>query len=194
MERLEDAQWGQKVATRLVGFGNMSARPIELKGSGALAGHYDLYVTLSPSLQSPGSAIYFSDDGGESGWVTSEISLSPLFELRPVDGGDSLFIDTGRVPIPGFPMDLVSDGGRWNRRPLAPSDVGWEMAGQSLYYPDALHIIARDRDLAPLRTDAEMKAAIQEYLDRRAAGGEPDKDELMHGFQAMCEKVTATTA
>jgi len=191
MERLEDAQWEQKIKTRLAGFGNMSARPVELRGTGALAGRYDIYVTLSPSIESPGTAIYFTEDGGQSGWVTSEISLSPLFELRPVDGGESLFVDTGVIPIPGFPMDLVSDGGRWQRHPISPADVSWDMAGQSLYYPDPLLILARDRGVDSGRTDAEMKADLREFITRKANGEEVDKDQLMDGFQAMCSKTQA---
>jgi len=197
MERLEDAKYGDRIQTRLVGFGNVSARPIELRGSGPATGLYTLYVTLSPSMASPGSAIYFTRDGGQTGWANSEISLAPLFELRPLDGRESIFVDTGRTSLPGFPMDLVSDSGSWARYPGSEQDVSWELAGQSLYWPDDLYILARSRnpvnDGAPedYRTDAQIKADIHEYV------ADPNRDpsdasRVLRGLQAMCNKTTAT--
>lgn len=196
MERLEDATYGQQITTRLVGFGNVSAKPIELRGTGPMAGLYTLYVTLSPSTSSPGRATYYTNDGGMSGWANSEISLSPLFELRPVDGRESIFIDTGRTPLPGFPMDLVSDSGPWQRHPVSPQDVRWDMAGQTLFWPEDLYILARsrnpERDGAPedYRTDAQIKADVKEYIEN------PDRDpsdasRVLRGLQAMCNKTTA---
>jgi hypothetical protein len=196
MERLEDATYGQQIATRLVGFGNVSAKPIELRGTGPVAGLYTLFVTLSPSTSSPGRATYYTNDGGMSGWANSEISLSPLFELRPLDGRESIFIDTGRTPMPGFPMDLVSDSGPWQRHPVSPQDVRWDMAGQTLFWPDDLYILARsrnpERDGAPedYRTDAQIKADVKSYIEN------PDRDpsdaaRVLRGLQAMCNKTAA---
>lgn len=47
MERLEDVHFGSTVRTQLVGFGNVSAKPITLRGSGTMAGEYQIYVTLA---------------------------------------------------------------------------------------------------------------------------------------------------
>jgi len=196
MERLEDATYGEQIKTRLVGFGNVSAHPIELKGTGPMAGQYTLYVTLSPSMSSPGRATYYTTDDGMSGYANSEISLAPLFELRPLDGRESIFIDTGRTPLPGFPMDLVSDSGPWQRHPVSPEDVRWDMAGQSLFWPEDLYILARSRnpvrDGAPedYRTDTQIKEDVRRYVS------DPDRDpsdasEVLRGLQAMCVKTTA---
>jgi hypothetical protein len=200
MERLEDASFGQRIQTRLVGFGNVSHRPIELRGTGPMAGLYTLFVTLSPSMSSPGSAIYYSqDESGDSGWANSEISLAPLFELRPLDGRESIFIDTGRTALPGFPMDLVSDSGAWQRHPVSPQDVQWDMAGQSLFWPEMLYIIARSRDPrrdgAPedYRTDAQIKSDIRNFVEHIDEGRDMnDAEEVLRGVQAACAKITAT--
>ena len=145
MERLEPARFGQTVRTQLVGFGNVTAEPVELRGTGELAGQYHIYVTLSPTVPSFGRATYTaSDETGRSGWVTSEISLAPLFELRRVTDGMSLFIDTGVMPIPNFPMGLTSDSSPWRRRSATDAGHSWPV-GESLLYPEDVLIIAHDR-------------------------------------------------
>jgi len=122
MERLADAEIGKEVRTRLVAFANMSAAPIRLEGKGKLAGYYDLYVTLSPTVESTGKTIYHSEDG-EHGTFKSIATFWPLFELRPLGGGPSIFVDTGQVPVPGFPMSIGSAGGHWSLRPPASNAV-----------------------------------------------------------------------
>lgn len=145
MERMTPARFGQTVRTQLVGFGNVTAEPIELRGTGELAGRYHIYVTLSPTLPSFGEATYHADDeSGTSGWVDSKVSLAPLFELRPVDGEGSIFIDTGITPIPNFPMELTSDSSRWMRKAPAGKGMAWPV-GESLHYPESVLIIAQDR-------------------------------------------------
>jgi hypothetical protein len=116
MERLEDGEIGREIPTRLVAFANMSAAPIKLHGRGSMAGYYDLYVTLSPTQESPGRTIYYSEDG-TGGTFESIATFWPLFELRPLGGGDSIFVDTGTMPVPGFPMSIGSAGGTWSLEP-----------------------------------------------------------------------------
>lgn len=148
MERADDPEPGKPVATRLVAFGNVSTEPIELKG-GTLAGRYDLYVTLSPTQASPGEmTLSVAEPGALSGTFSSVVSLAPLFELRPVDGGDSIFVDTGEVALPGFPMDLASSGGHWSRVPPVEEAVALA-EGRSLFYPGTVSIITQK--LAPER-------------------------------------------
>lgn len=155
MERLEDGKIGAEIPTRLVAFANVSAAPIRLAGSGRLAGYYDLYVTLSPVVESPGRSIFRSDDG-VSGTFESELSLSPLFELRPLGGGDSIFVDTGVTPIPGFPMRLGSAGGAWSRRPTSEAAVGG-FRSRALFYPGAVSIRAtRDAQDAPVSVSGDV--------------------------------------
>jgi hypothetical protein len=125
---------------------------------GELAGRYHIYVTLSPTLPSFGEATYYADDeSGTSGWVDSKVSLAPLFELRPVDGGESIFIDTGITPIPNFPMELTSDSSRWMRKAPAGKGMAWPV-GESLHYPESVLIIAQER--AAEVDVAEVKAVI----------------------------------
>lgn len=144
MERLEAGEIGAKIPTRLAAFANVSAAPIELVGTGPLAGFYDLYVTLSPTAESPGTTVYESSDG-ISGTFTSEVSLSPLFELRPLGGGKSIFVDTGETPLPGFPMRLGSTDGAWSRRsPL--KNAARHFSGQTLFYTSGVLITARRGD------------------------------------------------
>jgi hypothetical protein len=141
MERLDPIELEVPVRTRLVAFGNVSVEPIELRGTGPLAGRYHLYVTLSPTAESPGETRLFGH-GDASGAFASQISLAPLFELRPVDGGESLFVDTGQIPIPGFPMDMASSGGIWSRVPPRSGAVASER-GQSLFYPGKVSIVTQ---------------------------------------------------
>jgi hypothetical protein len=159
MERLEPATFGSTVKTQLVGFGNVTAEPVELRGTGELAGSYHIYVTLSPTVASYGRATYHADDEtGMTGWVNSEISLAPLFELRRVDDGSSLFFDTGLTPLPNFPMGLTSDSSPWARRAPEGRGTSWPV-GESLHYPEDVLIIAHNRTA---NVDvAEVKALLQ---------------------------------
>jgi hypothetical protein len=141
MERMGSVVIGQPVRTRLVAFGNVTVEPIELTGQGAMAGRYDIVVTLSPTAESVGEMTLFSEDG-ETGTFSSKVSLAPLFELRPIDGRPSVFVDTGQVALPGFPMELASSGGHWARRPQLETAVSAEH-GESLYYPGKVSIITQ---------------------------------------------------
>lgn len=124
MERLRDGKLGEEIPTRLVAFANVSAAPIKLKGKGRIAGYYDLYVTLSPTQESVGKVV-FRSSGEKNGGGTfeSRSTFWPLFELRPLGGGESIFVDTGKVPVPGFPMNLGSTGGRWSLKAPVPNAV-----------------------------------------------------------------------
>jgi hypothetical protein len=144
MERAADMEFGSPIPTRLVAFGNISTEPIELRGSGRLAGRYDLIVTLSPTQESPGEMTLLSDDG-VTGTFGSKVSLAPLFELRPVEGGEPIFVDTGVVKLPGFPMELASSGGHWSLRPPFEQAVG-DPESQSLFYPGKVSIITEKLD------------------------------------------------
>ena len=113
---------------------------------------------MSPTVPSFGRATYHTDDEtGQSGWVDSEISLAPLFELRRVSGDGSLFIDTGATPIPHFPMDLTSDSSRWTRQAMAGKGAMCPV-GESLHFPDTVLIIAHER--ATKVDVAEVKALL----------------------------------
>lgn len=141
MERTTPGHFGDVIPTKLVGFGNVSTSPITLTGTGTLAGDYMLYVTLSPTRESLGTACFHSDDG-VNGWVDSKVELAPLFELRPLDGQDSLFIDTGVTPIPGFPMGLTSDSGAWTMIPPTARSLEFSDLGQTIYYPGGVLVMA----------------------------------------------------
>jgi hypothetical protein len=119
MERLEDATPGTPIKTRLVAFANVSGAPIRLLGSGKLAGFYDVYVTLSPTAESQGTTTY-AQTHEKGGTFQSQVTFSPMFELRPLNGGDPIIVDTGLVPIPGFPMKLGSVEGKWSLSPPTP--------------------------------------------------------------------------
>lgn len=149
MERLEDATPGKPVPTRIVAFANVSAAPVELKGTSAAAGYYDLYVTLSPTRESPGSTIYHvnSDDGGA---FESAAEFWPLFELRPLGGGRSIFVDTGRANVPGFPMNIGSAGGTWSLRPPTPAAVRGFRARPFFYHGDVVITASRDGQTSPV--------------------------------------------
>jgi hypothetical protein len=145
MERLEEVEFGRPIKTRLVAFANVSAAPIRMQIGDDEPVYFDLYVTLSPTEESPGETVYRSQDG-QSGVFESEISLSPLFELRPLGRkGESIFIDTGRTPLPGFPMRLGSTGGTWSRTPLTERAVR-SFGGESLFYSNEVLIKAFDAD------------------------------------------------
>lgn len=146
MERLGPVTIGEPVRTRLVAFGNVSTEPIEFVGKGQVAGRYDLYVTLSPTVDSFGEMTLFSEDGN-SGTFASTVSLAPLFELRPVDGGESIFVDTGQMQLPGFPMELASSGGHWARAPHVRGAVA-NRHGQSLFYPGKVSIVTQKVSVA----------------------------------------------
>jgi hypothetical protein len=161
MERLEDIEIGKEVRTRLVAFANVSAAPIQLKGTGALAGYYDLYVTLSPTAESPGKTVFYSENG-VSGRFESELSLSPMFELRPLGGGESIFVDTGETPIPGFPMRLGTTGGSWSVEPPIERAVR-HFAGQSIFYTSEVLIIANER--APLDQLPPVAACVKRQAE-----------------------------
>ncbi len=150
MERLEDAQPSRPVPTRIVAFANMSAAPVKLNGAGGLAGYYDLYVTLSPTRDSPGQTIYhFEND--DSGTFESKAEFWPLFELRPLGGGRSIFIDTGQAKVPGFPMNIGSAGGHWSRRPPTPHAAIGFRAKPFFYEGEVVITAQREGQTAALR-------------------------------------------
>ncbi len=143
MERFEDAEDGKTVKSRLVAFANVSAAPILLEGDSALAGYYDLYATLSPTRESPGEmTFYFETD--TSGYFKSIAEFWPMFELRPLGGGRSIFIDTGKDKVPGFPMNVGQSGGRWSfEAPVKDPVRGFRT--RQLYYENVVMITA-ERD------------------------------------------------
>ena len=127
-----------------------------------------------------------------SGWVDSEISLAPLFELRPVHGGDSIFVDTGVTPVQGFPMGLTSDSSRWTRVPMTSQTVGWTDMGESLYYPGSVLILAKEQGVA----DKTELARVKALLSRAALpDGHPEKvhdvTRELPGYISMCAKQSA---
>jgi hypothetical protein len=149
MERLEDAESGKEIATRLLAFANMSAAPIELHGKGPLAGFYDLYVTLSPSKDSPGTSIYRRENK-DGGTFESKATFWPLFEFRPLGGGRSIFVDTGKQNVPGFPMNIGSAGGRWSTQPPTEYAVRGFRAKPFFYHGDVTITAKRDGQTSPV--------------------------------------------
>jgi hypothetical protein len=149
MERMEDAVPGKPVTTRIVAFANVSAAPVELKGKGPLAGFYDLYVTLSPTKESPGKTTYHQN-GDEGGKFESTAEFWPLFELRPLGGGKSIFIDTGKAKVPGFPMNIGSAGGTWSFKPPSEKAVRGFRASPFFYHGDVVITAKRDGQVSPL--------------------------------------------
>ena len=122
VERLADGEIDQEIPTRQTALAQVSAAPIKLEGHATSAGYYDLYITLSPTAESPGKVVYHSKDG-IGGTFESQATFWPLFELRPLGGGKSIFFDTGKVSVPGFPMTLRCQGAAWSRRPDVPNAV-----------------------------------------------------------------------
>jgi hypothetical protein len=178
MERLHEVRFKEEVSTRLVAFANVSAAPIKLSGKGQLAGYYDLYVTLSPNAESPGKTVFHSTDG-EHGTFESEVSLTPLFELRPLGGGPSIFVDTATMPVPGFPMRLGSTGGTWSRRPPTRHAVR-SFGGNSLFYTKEVLISAKRNDGLTLAACAKQQAEFTSnaYAGRFARTNFPCAAEL----------------
>lgn len=163
MERLGDGETGKEIATRLVAFANVSAAPLQLEGKGPLAGFYDLYVTLSPTKESPGTTVYYATSE-QGGTFESRATFWPLFEFRPLGGGKSIFVDTGKVPVPGFPMNIGSAGGTWSIKPPFSNAVRSFRAKPFFY--DGLITITAKRDgqtspVIPMRFAGETIAACK---------------------------------
>ncbi len=179
MERLDDCAEGQEISSRIAAFSNMSAAPIKLEGDSALAGYYDLYATLSQTHESPGKMIFRFDDEG-NGHFESTAEFWPMFELRPLGGGQSIFIDTGKDKVPGFPMNVGSSGGSWSTSPPYPNSIR-PYRSKPLYYNDVIMITAlrdgqvsaeRAMELAPpvLAACAKAQAQLVSALDVGAFG------------------------
>jgi hypothetical protein len=129
-------------------------------------------VTLSPSKESPGSTVYYAKDE-RGGTFESKASFWPLFEFRPLGGGKSIFVDTGKVPVPGFPMNIGSAGGNWSLKPPFPNAVR-SFRAKPFFYQGVITITAK-RDgqtsaVIPMRFAGETIAAckkIQAQLPAR---------------------------
>ncbi|WP_404338293.1 hypothetical protein AB2M62_05135 [Sphingomonas sp. MMS12-HWE2-04] len=182
MERLDDATPGKPVRTRIVAFANVSAAPVRIEGDSAIAGWYDLYVTLSPTRDSTGETVYTPHDEG-GGTFESKTEFWPMFELRPLGGGPSIFIDSGSQKVPGFPMNIGSSGGRWTRRaPTEQAVAGFR--AQPFFYEDEVVITASSRGqfsaLVPLTFDgptiAKCAKAQAELVDSERIGTYGRKD------------------
>jgi hypothetical protein len=155
MERMEDGEAGKEILTRLVAFANVSAAPIKLNGTGPLAGYYDLYVTLSPSVESTGRSIYYTSidqfKNGGKGKFESVATFWPLFELRPLGGQkESIFVDTGKTPVPGFPMNIGSAGGEWSFKPPMVNAVRSFRAKGFFYHGEIIITAKRDGQTSPV--------------------------------------------
>jgi hypothetical protein len=178
MERVEDATPGKPVATRIIAFANVSAAPVELKGKGPLAGFYDLYVTLSPSRESPGQTTYHAaDDNG--GTFESAAEFWPLFELRPLGGGRSIFVDTGKAKVPGFPMNIGSAGGTWSLRPPSPAAVRGFRAKPFFYQGQVVITAQRDGQTSPVIPMKFAGATIAKCAKLQAELTSPEQPGLL---------------
>jgi hypothetical protein len=176
MERLDDAEPGKNVRTRLVAFANVSAAPIRLEGRGPLAGFYDLYVTLSPTKESTGTSVFHLVDG-DGGRFESEATFWPLFELRPLGGEKrSIFVDTGRAAVPGFPMNIGSAGGSWSFKPPF-EDAVRAFRSKGIFYQGVITITAK-RDgqvspIVPMRFAGVTIAACKKLQAQFLSSGQP---------------------
>jgi hypothetical protein len=172
MERPEDGEIGAEIPSRLVAFANVSAAPIKLKGDGPFAGYYDLYATLSPTLESPGVCVFHSDNG-ESGHLQSRASFWPTFELRPLGGGESLFADTGQVTVPGFPMQLGSGDGQWSFTPPTPHAVRSYRERGVFYHGELIVTATRGDNVTPgerMGTDVEIAKCAKTQAEFTQSG------------------------
>lgn len=176
-ERLEDGVFDEPIPTRLAALANVSAAPIRLRGRGRFAGYYDLYATLSPTQESIGEMVLRSEKGGRGGTFESASRFWPLFELRPLGGGEPIFADTGQVPVPGFPMNIGSTGGRWTLEAPSRHAVRGFRSRRPLFYEGEV-IITVERT----RQDTPNRMAHAEAASRVL--GEPD-------LIARCSKVQA---
>ncbi len=124
MERVEDCPLGKSVGTQLTAFSNVSAAPVRIQRKDGGFKYFDIYATLSPIHDSRGKVTFlkFDERTGEATFE-STADFWPLLELRPLGGGESIWIDTGAVPVPGFPMTVGASGGRWSRQAAAPNEV-----------------------------------------------------------------------
>jgi len=176
MERMDDATSGKPVRTRVAAFSNISAAPVRIRGDSAVAGWYDLYVTLSPNRESPGETVYsIEDDYG--GTFASKAEFWPMFELRPLGSGPSIFVDSGSQKVPGFPMNIGSAGGRWTRRPPSKAAVT-NFRAEPFFYEDEVIITAeREGQISPAiplsfegHSIAKCTKAQAEFIDAENIG------------------------
>ena len=108
---------------------------------------------------------------------TSKAEFWPLFELRPLGRGQSIFIDTGSARVPGFPMNIGSAGGRWSFRPPTPIAVSAFRAKPLFYKGEVVITAQREGQTAALRpltfTGATIAACakIQAEFTTNSQGG-----------------------
>lgn len=178
MERVEDCPLGGSTGTRLTAFSNVSAAPIRLQRKDGGFKYFDIYATLSPSHESVGKVTFLEyDEATEQATFESTADFWPLLELRPLGGGESIFVDTGAVPVPGFPMTVGASGGRWSPKPAAPNQVrGYR--SNPVFYRDVVMITARSDNnhnaVLPMSnppiTIAKCAKAQAQFLDGGALG------------------------
>jgi hypothetical protein len=89
-----------------------------------------------------------------------------MFELRPLGKGHSIVIDTGKTPIPGFPMRLGSTGGTWTRQAPTQKAVR-HYGGQTLFYSGEVLIKSLDPKGSFLAACAKRQA---EFLSTNEIG------------------------
>lgn len=111
--RLRDVHPGETTPFRILAFSNTSLKPIKIKSpQGDM--YFSISASKSPNAESDGFISIYAD-----GTYKSAAVLFPLLKFQRVEGGkpvgDPIIIDTARTPIPGFPLYLASNGGKWQR-------------------------------------------------------------------------------
>ncbi len=139
MYREEPLSVGKTIQTRLVAFSNVSAAPIEIKGKGPRAGFYSIHATLSPTKKSTGTLEIVSVEG-DVGTMKGTVTLYPSFELRPLAGGRSIFVDSGQQELPGLPLTLSSDEGTWSLDERAVQDHPAPFLTNGFFYTSTINI------------------------------------------------------
>src|SRR5207247_2753168 len=130
---------------------------------------------LSPTQESVGRTV-FHRHGRDGGTFESKSTFWPLFELRPLGGGKSIFVDSGEVPVPGFPMNIGSTGGRWSFKPPTKQAVRGFRA-RPVFYRGEIIITVK-------RADQDARIPMAGGEDVAPFGGGPD-------LIAKCAKIQA---
>lgn len=152
---LENLRVGDTVDILLATFWNRSREPITITGTGSGAGRYHMTVSTSPTVPTKGTMTLLSLDQ-KGGAYSAHLVLQPYFEFLPVDGQDTIKIDTADPPIPGFPIWIGSSKAFFTLSP--PKGALVNASTSNFFYDGDIRIVRTDVDGGELYACAKRQA------------------------------------
>lgn len=154
------------VPVQLMALNLVSIQPIKVTFDNGTANFFDVFVRLSNSQPSQGTAT-ISEASGNGGTMNSQLVVFPVFDFVPLGGGPKRTIDVGKLPL--SPASLAKITLHGTNTPWHPGCA-----------PPALPIPGLNDGFCPSFTPDEKKQLSVEDTQAARHGIEPVQPMLEH--------------